>query len=288
MAQQVVIAGALFNDVPSISVPDSNNVWHPFLDTTIASNAAAAADIAQGKLAYVNGSLVTGTNQGGGGGGSWSWMGENPTKVKDWSERVYLKNTPIPNWTWSTSTTSGIIAASDLSPAQTLNLDSYDYIHLVKFKVAYDYGNWSPLSAPITFSFVGSLIIYGRFSSYTAISSGTPNSNSSLLYGSAYGLTAKNGSGVDAYSSNTYGVNVSAMTSPTVSSTSTGTPSVTFKSPAINIRGNATYFSQTAFNNLDFDASYYDMVNELWRVDRGTSPSGYSVKEHRDLLLGGA
>lgn len=69
MAQQVVIAGALFNDVPSISVPDSNNVWHPFLDTTIASNAAAASDIAQGKLAYVNGSLITGTASGGGGGG---------------------------------------------------------------------------------------------------------------------------------------------------------------------------------------------------------------------------
>ena len=68
MAQQVVIAGAMFEDVPSISVPDANNVYHPFLDTTIASNAAAASDIAQGKLAYVNGSLVTGTNQGGGGG----------------------------------------------------------------------------------------------------------------------------------------------------------------------------------------------------------------------------
>lgn len=141
MAQQVVIAGALFNDVPSISVPDSNNVWHPFLDTTIASDAAAASDIAQGKLAYVNGSLVTGTNQGGGGGGSWSWMGENPTKVKDWTGRVYLKDTPIPNWTWSTTSSSGIIAASNLSPAQTLDLSSYDYIQLVKFNVAYDYGN---------------------------------------------------------------------------------------------------------------------------------------------------
>lgn len=286
MAQQVVIAGALFNDVPSISVPDSNNVWHPFLDTTIASNAAAASDIAQGKLAYVNGSLVTGTNQGGGGGGSWSWMGENPAKVKDWTERVYLKETPIPNWTWSTTESQGIIAASNLSPAQTLDLNSYDYIQLVKFKVTYDYGNWSPLNAPIAFSFVSALIVYGRFSNYTAISSGVPNGNSSLLYGSAYGLTAKNSSGGNAYASNSYGVNVTAMPFP--SATSTGTPSVTFKSPAINIRGSATYFSQTAFGNLDFDASYYDMVNELWRVDRGTSPSGYFVKESRDLLLGGA
>lgn len=67
MAQQVVIAGALFNDVPAISVPDSNNVYHDFLDTTIAINAASASDIASGKLAYVNGSLVTGTGSGGGG-----------------------------------------------------------------------------------------------------------------------------------------------------------------------------------------------------------------------------
>ena len=85
MAQQVVIAGALFNDVPSISVPDSNNVWHPFLDTTIASNAAAASDIAQGKLAYVNGSLVTGTASGGGGGGleyeTGTWTPESDISV---------------------------------------------------------------------------------------------------------------------------------------------------------------------------------------------------------------
>lgn len=77
MAQQVVIAGAMFNDVPAISVPDANNVYHSFLDTTIASNAAQASDIASGKLAYVNGSLVTGTNSGGGGGleyesGTWT------------------------------------------------------------------------------------------------------------------------------------------------------------------------------------------------------------------------
>ena len=77
MAQQVVIAGAMFNNVPAISVPDANNVFHSFLDTTIASNAASASDIANGKLAYVNGSLVTGTASGGGGGleyemGTWT------------------------------------------------------------------------------------------------------------------------------------------------------------------------------------------------------------------------
>lgn len=61
MAQQVEIAGAVFNNVPYIQCPDANNVLHQFYDTTIASNAATAGDIAQGKLAYVNGNLITGT-----------------------------------------------------------------------------------------------------------------------------------------------------------------------------------------------------------------------------------
>lgn len=67
MAQQVEIAGVLFNDVPYIQCPDGNGVYHQFLDTTIASNAASASDITSGKLAFVNGELVTGTASGGGG-----------------------------------------------------------------------------------------------------------------------------------------------------------------------------------------------------------------------------
>ena len=67
MAQNVTIAGASFSDVPSITVPKTGGGTASFVDTTIASSAAAASDIASGKLAYVNGSLVTGTASGGGG-----------------------------------------------------------------------------------------------------------------------------------------------------------------------------------------------------------------------------
>jgi len=69
MAQNVTVAGASYSDVPSIVLPKTGGGTASFLDTTIASNAAAASDIASGKLAYVNGSLVTGTASGGGGSG---------------------------------------------------------------------------------------------------------------------------------------------------------------------------------------------------------------------------
>lgn len=69
MAQNVTVAGASYSDVPSVVLPKTGGGSATFLDTTITSNAASASDIASGKYAYVNGSLVEGTGSGGGGGG---------------------------------------------------------------------------------------------------------------------------------------------------------------------------------------------------------------------------
>ena len=67
MAQNITLLGAAYSDVPSVLLPKTGGGTAQFDDTTIASNAAAASDITNGKMAYVNGSLVTGTNSGGGG-----------------------------------------------------------------------------------------------------------------------------------------------------------------------------------------------------------------------------
>lgn len=67
MAQNITLLGASYSNVPSVQLPKTGGGTATFDDTTISSNAAAASDIASGKLAYVNGSLITGTNSGGGG-----------------------------------------------------------------------------------------------------------------------------------------------------------------------------------------------------------------------------
>ena len=67
MSQSISLWGASYTNVPAILLPKTGGGTAQFDDTTIPSNAAAASDIASGKLAYVNGSLITGTASGGGG-----------------------------------------------------------------------------------------------------------------------------------------------------------------------------------------------------------------------------
>ena len=68
MAQNITLLGASYSDVPSILLPKTGGGTAQFDDTTITSNAASASDILSGKLAYVNGTLITGTGSGGGSG----------------------------------------------------------------------------------------------------------------------------------------------------------------------------------------------------------------------------
>ena len=65
MAQNITLMGASYSNVPSVQLPKKGGGMATFDDTTISSNAAAASDIASGKLAYVNGALITGTASGG-------------------------------------------------------------------------------------------------------------------------------------------------------------------------------------------------------------------------------
>lgn len=58
MAQNVIINGVTYQNVPEVNIPKSGGGTAKFMDTADAN--AAATDILSGKTAYVNGTKLTG------------------------------------------------------------------------------------------------------------------------------------------------------------------------------------------------------------------------------------
>ena len=110
MAQRsVTIAGATYSNVPGIEVPLANEQGNAyFVETSDAD--AVAADLAQGKTAYVNGSKIVGTNTGGGTEPN-SYIVESKTLLASSDTISFVgitgeegkSNDPIAFWLYSTS-----------------------------------------------------------------------------------------------------------------------------------------------------------------------------------------
>lgn len=222
-----------------------------------------------------------------GGGDTWSWMGRNPVKLATMpKEHSTFRDLGFDQWTWSTSQSTLRAAQNYADSVSDVNLIDYDVVLVYKGYIHYDYGDWTPVAAASEIAFVGQCYGITYYSNLSSLVTGTQSAAS--LGGGSIGLGEyiyKSG-GVKSFTNSGYGIYTSMVPNPSNSGTLSAYV-VTPKKPVIYARGSTSYFSETAFQNLDFDVSYYELECEVWRVDHGTTYRSSPVEESRDILING-
>lgn len=241
MAQSITLLGASYPDVPAVDLPKTGGGTARFHDRDI----------------------------------PFDFLGVEPELVKGdlYSASYTLNNTLYNGWTPST-TAKAIVAASTLSPTYAGNTGAYEYYLRWKFDADIKYASGTTMKYVIDREVMELWqVIAKRPSSRANITADNFNGNNCSTYFTA-GLMSyydKNGSYTYTWSAS-YGFYIAA-TAATFSDSTSNTPTITFKTPAINARCSGTYFSTARAANVDQANSKLALTGELYRVKVDTCAS---------------
>lgn len=238
----IVLMGATYSDVPAVNLP-----------------------VEGGGLAKFN--------------YGWNYIGEDAELISpSFSADYTLADTTISSWT--PSTTAKTIKASVTAGTFSANMTEYDYLirWICEFRAVYVSGATLKV-IPYHLAFEGWQALIRRPNALSYTQAENMNSNACLTYVSVPVFAYYNSSGTltQAFSAS-YGI-YPTLTASTFSSSTSATPTVTVKTPAITARCSTTYMNTSRVAELD-STSTFKTRGEVYRVKKSAMQQMYSDTVH--------
>ena len=264
MAQNVTLLGADYPDVPSVILPKTGGGNAIFTD--VSGTTASATDVKNPKKFYLpDGSFETGSYV-------WDFKGDDATLLQTIYQTTATALSATSYATWTPSTTAKVIKAAATAGTFSADFSQYDYLIRWQFQFIAAYQEGATLkAAPIKEVIELWQALTRRPNSLSNIAAANFNSNACITFQTVPLIDYYNTSGTRAYAfTGSYGFYPSATTA-TFSSSTSNSPTVTVKTPAINSRCSTTYFSTTSAANIDQTNSIFKLRGDIFRTKTGAA-----------------
>lgn len=318
-SKNLVLKDATWNGVESVDFPVSGGGTARYIETSDAT--AVAADIAQNKTAYVNGSLITGTAtptipniqalsvtengtytaSGGvdgyspvtvnvsGGGGQYPWFGDGAEKVGTIINRtINLKDdTNYDSWTASTTATTLIAADSDPYYSTTFDIDSYDYCIVTKGFMEPVYVSGTPATyrtKRVCQYHVQYYVGVPATNTVADVQADRATANTSFTSSTTFHVQYYYSSTGELASRPATQCGPLYMSGSPTLGLSTSNWSFTYKFPAFTAKCDAARFSTERKTQVDSANTNYVVTVDLYRVPRGNSLMSHWAREMNAVL----